>query len=122
MPLTTCARRAEQGQGSRATERQRDRGTERQREREADRSQKSEVRMLSTDPTVRSQAGGAVAAHGRGSRGEGIVGRVKCVQYGLDDVDDLGCSALHWAALNDRHGVMKMLLQVESNRVESSQS
>ncbi len=67
-------------------------------------------------------AGGAVAAHGRGSRGEGIVGRVKCVQYGLDDVDDLGCSALHWAALNDRHGVMKMLLQVESNRVESSQS
>jgi len=65
-------------------------------------------------------AGGAVAARGRGSRGEGIVGRVKCVQYGLDDVDDLGCCALHWAALNDRLGVMKMLLQVELNRIESN--
>jgi hypothetical protein len=42
--------------------------------------------------------------------GEGLVGQVRSVQFGVDDVDELGCSALHWAALNDNVEVICALL------------
>jgi hypothetical protein len=48
---------------------------------------------------------------GRGPRGEGLVGEAKCVQYDVNAVDELGCSALHWAALNDRMPVINALLE-----------
>jgi hypothetical protein len=48
---------------------------------------------------------------GRGPRGEGLVGEAKCVQYDINAVDELGCSALHWAALNDRMPVINALLE-----------
>ena len=54
---------------------------------------------------------GAGVGHKRGPRGEGLVGEVKCAQFGVNDVDDQGTSALHWAALNGRMEVVKALLQ-----------
>ena len=56
-------------------------------------------------------AAGAGLGSARGPRGEGLVGEATCVQFDANAVDDLACSALHWAALNDRVRVMAALLQ-----------
>ncbi|KAJ1481393.1 ankyrin repeat-containing domain protein [Baffinella frigidus] len=33
------------------------------------------------------------------------------IKYGVNDRDAIGCTALHWAALNDRVSLMKLLIQ-----------